>query len=153
LDGPKAFKLELKTVEHEDFIFDICLYEGDNKNADLNMLFAEVIRLFNKHKGPWTITTKVPSVFHTKDTKKAANSPPKRTKMTPGMLKTHNAVGNPIDRKPPGPGENRTHEGNIHPHWCDNCKRWGSYLTGGHQAWQECFFHNRRGCGGGRGGG
>jgi hypothetical protein len=111
-DGPKAFKRKLKTVKHEDFIFDVCLYECRHPSADLNTLFTEAIRLFNKHKGTWTVTTKVPSVFHTEDTKKAANSPPKRTKMTPGMLKTHNAAGNPIDRKPPGPGEspNRHHK-------------------------------------------
>jgi uncharacterized membrane protein YgcG len=152
-DGPKAFKCELKMVEHEDFIFDVHLYECDHENADLNTLFAEAIRLFNKHKGTWTVTTKVPSVFHTEDTKKATNSPPKRTKMTPGMLKTHDEVGNPIDHKPPGPGKSRTREAHIHPHWCDNCKRWGGHLTGGHQAWQESFFRNRGGRGGGHGGG
>jgi hypothetical protein len=152
-DGPKAFKRELKTVEHEDFIFDVRSYECDNENADLNTLFTEAMHFFNKHKGTWTVTTKVPSVCHTEDTKKAANSPPKRTKMRPGMLKTHDAAGNPNNRKPPGPGESRTREGHIHPHWCDNCKRWVSHLTGGHQAWQKRLFHNHGGRGGGRTGG
>jgi uncharacterized membrane protein YgcG len=156
-DGPKAFKRELKTVEHDDFIFDICLYEHNNPTADLNTLFAEAIRLFNKHKGTWIVTTKTQSVFNVGDTKKkpAQQKNPKSpaTPRAPGTLKTHDAAGNPIDRKPPGPGESRTHEGHIHPHWCDNCKRWGSHLTGGHQAWQERFFRNRGGRGGGRGGG
>jgi hypothetical protein len=64
LDGPKAFKRELKTVEHEDFIFDIRSYEHDHENADLNTLFAEAISLFNKHKGTWTITTKAIGLSH-----------------------------------------------------------------------------------------
>jgi hypothetical protein len=63
-DGPKAFKRELKTVEHEDFIFDVRSYERENASADLNTLFAEAIRLFNKHKGTWVVTTKAPSVFN-----------------------------------------------------------------------------------------
>jgi hypothetical protein len=85
------------------------------------------------------------------DQQKRPKSP--ATQKAPGTLKTHDAAGNPIDRKPPGPGESRTREGHIHPHWCDKCKRWGSHLTGGHQAWQERFFRNRGGRGGGRGGG
>jgi hypothetical protein len=160
-DGPKAFKRELKTVEHEDFIFDVRSYEREHPAAYLNTPFAEAIRLFNKHKGTWIITMKTQSVFNVGYTKEAAVTTkpdqPKRTKcpatQNPGTLKTHDAVGNPIDRKPPGPGESCTREGHIHPHWCDNCKRWGSHLTGGHQAWQERFFRNRGGCGGGRGGG
>jgi uncharacterized membrane protein YgcG len=156
-DGPKAFKRELKTVDHDDFLFDVRSYERANPTADLNTLFAEAIRLFNKHKGTWIVTTKTQSVFNVGDNKKkpAQQKPPKgpTTQKAPGMLKTHDAAGNPIDRKPPGPGESRTREGHIHPHWCDNCKRWGSHLTGGHQAWQERFFCNRGGRGGGRGGG
>jgi uncharacterized membrane protein YgcG len=156
-DGPKAFKRELKTVEHEDFIFDVRSYEREHPTAELNALFAEAIRLFNKHKGTWIVTTKAPSVFNVGDAKKkpAQQKNPKSpaTQKAPGTLKTHDAAGNPIDRKPPGPGESRTREGHIHPHWCDNCKRWGSHLTGGHQAWQERFFRNRGGRGGGRGGG
>jgi uncharacterized membrane protein YgcG len=156
-DGPKAFKRELKTVEHEDFIFDVRSYEREHPTADLNTLFAEAICLFNKHKGTWIVTTKAPSVFNVGNAKKkpAQQKNPKSpaTQKAPGMLKTHDAAGNPIDRKPPGPGESRTREGHIHPHWCDNCKRWGSHLTGGHQAWQERFFRNRGGRGGGRGGG
>jgi hypothetical protein len=35
-DGPKAFKHELKMVEHEDFIFDVHSYECENPNANLN---------------------------------------------------------------------------------------------------------------------
>jgi hypothetical protein len=54
-DGPKGFKRELKTVEHDDFIFDVRSYERDNPTADLNTLFAEAIRLFNKHKGTWIL--------------------------------------------------------------------------------------------------
>jgi hypothetical protein len=143
-DGPKAFKREVKTVEHEDFIFDVRSYEHENPNADLNALYAESIHLFNKHKGTWTITTKAPSVFLAEDSKKVAvttnHDHPKCTKApptqkAPGTLKTHGAAGNPIDRKPPGPGESRTCEGHIHPHWFNNYKRWGSHLTGGHQAW------------------
>jgi hypothetical protein len=152
-DGPKAFKRELKTVEHGDFIFEVRSYERDHENADLNTLFTEAIRLFNKHKGTWTIITKAPSVFHTEDNKKAANSPPKRTKMAPGMLETHDAARNPIDWKPPGPGESRTRVGHIHPHWCNNSKHWDSHLTGSHQAWQERFFCNRGGHGGEHAGG
>jgi hypothetical protein len=160
-DGLKAFKRELKTVEHEDFIFNARSYEHEHPSVDLNTLFAEAIHLFNKHKGTWIVTTKAPSVFTAgdkratitanQDTPKRAKAPP--TQKAPGMLKTHDPAGNPIDCKPPGPGESRTREGHIHPHWCDNCKRWGSHLTGGHQAWQERFFRNRGGCGGGRGGG
>jgi hypothetical protein len=138
-DGPKAFKRELKTVEHDDFIFDVRLYEHNNPTADLNTLFAEAIRLFNKHKGTWIVTTKAPYVFNVGDAKKKPaqqkNSKSPATQKAPGTLKTHDAAGNLIDRKPPGPGESRTREGHIHPHWCDNCKRWGSHLTGGHQAW------------------
>jgi hypothetical protein len=161
-DGPKAFKRELKTVEHDDFIFDVRLYEHNNPTADLNTLFAEAIRLFNKHKGTWIVSTKTPSVFTAGDNKRtnitANQNTPRTTKApptqrAPGTLKTHDAAGNPINRKPPGQGESRTREGHIHPHWCDNCKRWGSHLTGGHQAWQERFFRNRGGRGGGRGGG
>jgi hypothetical protein len=33
---PKAFKRELTTVEHEDFIFDIRSYECEHENADFN---------------------------------------------------------------------------------------------------------------------
>jgi hypothetical protein len=156
-DGPKAFKQELKTVEHDDFIFDVRSYERDNPTADLSTLFAEAIRLFNKHKGTWIVTTKTPSVFNVGDAKKKSDPPkcPKgpATQKAPGTLKTYDTAGNPIDRKPPGPGESRTREGHIHPHWCDTCKRWGSHLTGGHQAWQERFFRNRGGRTGGRGGG
>jgi hypothetical protein len=46
-DGPKAFKRELKTAEHEDFIFDVRSSEREHPSADLNTLFAEAIRLFN----------------------------------------------------------------------------------------------------------
>jgi uncharacterized membrane protein YgcG len=156
-DGPKAFKREIKTVNHEDFIFDVRSYKREHPSADLNTLFAEAIRLFNKHKGTWIVTTKTESVFNVEDTKKRSD-PQKHTKgpvtqKAPGTLKTHDAAGNPIDRKPPGPGESRTREGHIHPHWCDNCKHWGSHLSGRHQAWQERFFRNRGGRGGGRGGG
>jgi hypothetical protein len=127
-DGPKAFKRELKTVEHDDFIFDVHSYERDNPAADLNTLFAEAIFLFNKHKGTWIVTTRTQSVFNVGDAKKKPDQQkrPKGpvTQKTPGTLKTHDAAGNPINRKPPGPGESRTREGHIHPHWCDNCKRW-----------------------------
>jgi hypothetical protein len=33
-DGPKAFKRELKSVDHDDFIFDIGSYERNNPTAD-----------------------------------------------------------------------------------------------------------------------
>jgi hypothetical protein len=46
-DGPKAFKQELKTVQHEDFIFNVRSSESEHPSADLNTLFAETIRHFN----------------------------------------------------------------------------------------------------------
>ena len=81
-DGPKAFKRELKTVEHEDFIFDVRSYERENSAADLNTLFAEAIRLFNKHKGTWIVTTKAPSVFNVGDTKSTFSATGRAAKRT-----------------------------------------------------------------------
>jgi hypothetical protein len=95
-DGPKAFKRELKTVEHEDFIFDVRSYECENQTADLNTLFAEAIRLFNKHKGTWIVTTRTQSVFNVGDAKKKSDQQkcPKgpATQKAPGTLKTHDAA-------------------------------------------------------------
>jgi hypothetical protein len=95
-DGPKAFKRELKTVEHKDFIFDVRSYERENAAADLNTLFAEAIRLFNKHKGTWIVTTKAPSVFNVGDTKKKPDQQkrPKSpaTQKAPGTLLVDAAV-------------------------------------------------------------
>jgi hypothetical protein len=68
-DGPKAFKQELKTVEHEDIIFDMHSYERENPYEEMTVfLSAETICVFDKHKGTWTITTKAPSVLIAGDT-------------------------------------------------------------------------------------
>jgi hypothetical protein len=73
-----------------------------NQNSNVNALYAEAIHLFNKHKGTWTISTKALSFFLIEDNKKATHNPLKCTNTAPGMLKTHDTAGNPIDRKPPG---------------------------------------------------
>jgi hypothetical protein len=101
-DGPKAFKRELKTVGHEDFILDVRSYEREHPTADLNTLFAEAIRLFNKHKGTWIVTMKTQPMWETLRrspiSQKNAKGP--ATQKAPGELKTHDAAGNPIDRRP-----------------------------------------------------
>jgi hypothetical protein len=84
-------------------------------------------------------------------------------------LKTHDFLGNPIDRTPPSHDESKTRMNSSKGReemWCAECGRWGSHLDAGHLDFKNRFktfrsnnrggpnqAHPVRGGRGGRGGG
>jgi hypothetical protein len=119
---------------------------NDPRIKDHHKILLEAVNRYRslKDEDLWnpSITTKQQSAFHTVvNQPKALNVGTSNNVAGNGKLQTHDKMGRPINRVPPGPGEPTTHlttDGRTED-WCNSCGRWGNHHDNGHEEFRARF--------------
>jgi hypothetical protein len=147
----------------EDFVMHFKILRATSSPLlnTMESIIAEGIRMERELKsdGKWNPTTKQSPAFSGSVAKgeKPETAPSTlpssgaNQATTPGkaFLRTHDALGRPIDRTPPKPHEATTRTNGAtgrEETWCSHqdCGRWGSHDATGHDAWKARYSAQRK---------